>query len=182
MLVIAFNHTRLGHAGHRILGIERRRQDDGRKNRADMDVRMLLQFLSQARREAPQAEFARRIGGREGRRRPAAHGDVVDQHPMALPQEQRQDRQRERRGLELGQPDPRRGGDPGGVDVTENQREHVARDHRDEDREPADHAAEEREHAEGQEPAALRLGDGGELLLDDRPDVGAAEASSTPPV
>ena len=52
-----------------------------------MDMGKAPHFLAQARREAAQAELARRVGRRERRRRPAAERDHVDED-AALPLEE----------------------------------------------------------------------------------------------
>ncbi len=70
--------------------------------------------------------------------------DVLGDQRDDRGQEHRQHRHSERRGLELGQPHPRRRLYRRRVDVAEDQRQHVTRDDGKEYRQPADDAAEER--------------------------------------
>ncbi|GJE41229.1 hypothetical protein AEGHOMDF_0391 [Methylobacterium soli] len=72
--------------------LQPRRVHHGGEDRADMDVGVAPQFLPQARGEAAQAEFARRIGRRERSGRPAAERDVGDERAVPLPEEARQGR------------------------------------------------------------------------------------------
>ena len=121
-----------------------------------------------------------RVGVRVGHLADRLHvSDVLGDQGDDSGQEHRQHRQRERRGLELGQAQPRRRRDPRRVDVAEGQRQQVPGHDRDEDRQPADDAAEERQgrHQQHQRDEAdertlleVRLRRGREVEADQRDD------------
>ena len=66
---------------------EARGVDHSWEHTADMDVGMASHLLAQARGETAQAELARRVGGGEGRRRPAAEGNHINED-AAVPVEE----------------------------------------------------------------------------------------------
>ncbi len=76
--------------------------------------------------------------------------DVLGHQRDDRGQEHRQHRQRECRRLELRQSHPACGGDRRRVDVAEDQGQHIARDDGQEDRQPADDAAKERERRDNE--------------------------------